>query len=721
MDSVTNTILALSIWLLSIFTIVIFVIKVFKKEIRVLNDKLDFKFFLIIALFLNLFTFFMVYREEMIYIWDFSGYWYLTLSFTDVYFSEPVNVIQVIFKSINNDLYNYFPSFFISPILEIFGRERAFYVLSIINIFLIPSIYCALLLINSLITNLDKFQNSILLLFLALVPALLSPVLTFGYVSVVGIIPMCLIFILILKIHQAPFSIKYSISLAVLFVVAVLLRRWFGIWCLSTVICYVMFLAYYFYTKKNTGIGKDLIKYVKTFVVVGGTGCLILGVFFWDFLTMSLGVDYSDLYSAYGKNSTLYQFWLSYQRIGGIPLLVILIGFFYLKDKKLVTLYIIVVVHLVLTILLFSKIQDFNLHHNYLLLVNWFVLLGLTVPVLVNRIPFFKYIAVLIVLLTFVLPQFKSFKSESLAYAFPNVSLKPNYNPNVDFITDLYYYLKKISEGEKQALYIVASDLHFNNESVNNIKFPDEYNSIGALLSTKHIDKRDGLPIDLITKAKFVVVSDKAKNHMDIEDQWVIAKFNDWIYDGAFSDKYETLKVFEDDNLGEIVVKKRKEAFSLKDIEFILNEFKTKYEAYPNLTTIPLLDKKIVGRELGDHWSEIYLEGSTIEDLQIKLYPGETTYTGFTYNLDEESTSLSFKASQYNTEEIQKQCLENGAGSLDLKIYSENLMLLDSTITWKKDVVFNLENIQSNQLKFEVYSGENDFCDWFILQDFKED
>lgn len=559
-----------------------------KDDVINFKENVDWRWLLIACVILNLFTIFFISSEETIYIWDFKTFWELSIVFSKSFYINPFKAFWMLYKSIINSDYNFLSAVFLAPFVKVFGVSRMAYELLLINLFIVPTAIGSTLFYHSTIDKLTKPTVTLSIIILLFFPLALIPTLK-GYIDIIGMPFFFLILFLIQKIKKQDFNLTYAVIIFQLIITTIFLRRWYGIWIQSIIIFTIIYYLIDIYKNKN------LLKYIKYLGIL-----LLLSSFtfllFKNFFIRSMSTDYRDIYSAYSSGSIINNCFALFNKIGLIYLFISLIGFFFLlRNKKAVVFSVGIFLSLIIIIISFSKIQDFGIHHRIILFPAIYIFLISAINSVYkinNKIAISILISIFVFLFVFVYN-----KSEVKNIFFPNTSFKPMVNPYMKTIKAINVSINELTKGQTACVMTLVSSEYFNDETIRFANFPIELNPNPVFLITHHVDKRDGLPLELFTTARFVLVTENTQTHLAESDQWVISKFNQWIFAGPFTHKYILVKEFYDANIGNIRILKREQPYNTSDLDFVESEFKKKYANYPNLTEINRNILQIKGSE----------------------------------------------------------------------------------------------------------------------------
>jgi hypothetical protein len=578
-------------------------------------------YFLFICLLVNLFIVFFISKERYIYYWDFNAYWFWWQQLSDLFKSNPIIAVITLIHSIRYDEYNLLPLFFLVPFNFLFGNGRLAYILSIANIFAIPSIFVISILIERISQSQKKnFGFFISTLTIALFPQFWIPIL-YGEVGVIGILIIGLIMLNYIKKPIEAQNFSDLILIGILLTFLILLRRWYAYWVVSFFIALIIERTVFLLPKYRFKI-KNYMPAVKNIFIIGA-------VFLISFLVIALPIakkmfftDYSDIYSAYRSDNSLIHFIINfYSYFGFLFILLFILGFFKsILNKKRRNLAMFLMIQFIIVFLFFSKTQDFAPKHYYLLIPTM-VVLSTTFIIDIFCFSSTKKITKQIFLSIFILILIINF---SIVFI-PEVSnkIENNFNIKIDYIfPDRWYPLvrndiseinnlvnvfeKDLWKSKDDYVYILASSNIFNDDILRNACL-SKRNTIlcGNFMATNHVDKRDGFPTQFFM-AKYVVITNPIQYHLRQEDQRVISIIVENILNknSNISVHYKKLDyIFILDNNIEVFIYEKIESFNKSDLDelsqMFINYYPDKKSIFKINNTCSLIEERGIYDNIG--------------------------------------------------------------------------------------------------------------------------
>ncbi len=648
-------------------------------------------------------------KERFIYFWDYAGYWRMAISFTELFFREPLGALDTLYHSINDYEYNYLPNLLLAPVNKLFGLNFPIYVFSIYLIYLIP----LSLIISSLCIKVVNIKSQQLKLALPLICLVFTPLviaMRFGMLDMIGLIP---VFIVLKILVNRNFLVhkNYTSALIIGLFLTLLLftRRWYIFWVLA------YFPTLFIANAIQSVVQKQRAILFNTIINLAITGCVILGiviVFFHPYFEMAVSKDYREIYSAY--QVPFFKQLMGFVNFYGLLIIALCcVGavFLYRKNDNSKKLVFFLLISTPLIVIPFTRINGFAIHHYYLLapFVVVSFLFGATAAKSCFKKPvFIAFVAVIAVnyVSVFVFPVFPSSR------LFASIDAKPKLRNDFSEINRISDDLVAL-QNQGNYVYILAGSGLFNDDIVGNTRFPD-INHHHALLATQVVDKRDGFPNSLFL-ANYVVVTDPVQLARE-GYQYLIEYLNEQIHNGILKDHYETVKDYTIDRGVKVLLKRRLSVPTQHEILKIKHFFQEKYPEFPSMYHIDESLAQISSVIKGDAYGKIAFDQG-----HLIIIPGNERPSEISFSLDStKNYTMSFNAGFANKEDILRNCDPENDAEVFLTIYTDDNVYDQSYLTHRKDSVYRISVSGIHGIKIQVDKGKNeDWCDWFQLNDFK--
>ena len=324
-----------------------------------------------------------VATRNFIYYWDFSNYYRKQIDSAAGFQAEgfALSVIGVV-KSIWYFAYSQFISVFLAAPYAFVPQTPDWFV-AVSAFAILPVLYWAVAICLKILENILEpkrggffFASGMLL---AGCLPLIHQALLYGQPDVLGLVFALLIIALTLQYDfTKPDPLRYAL-LALLTVMAISARRWYLFWVVAYYACYAASVVVRALREKSRGQLKHLLMFA---LLAGGAVCVTL----FPMIYVILRQNYSANYSFYHEGGFPFELVHQAQFLGiGLLLLLlagVLIGAIRRKTRALTLL---ALTNLMLTILLFTRIQNMGFHHT-LILVPAYLLLMLLLLAGISRL-----------------------------------------------------------------------------------------------------------------------------------------------------------------------------------------------------------------------------------------------------------------------------------------------------------------------------------------------
>lgn len=485
-------------------------------------------------LLVNLLAAWFVGQEHFRYFWDYSNYWERWMVVGDNLRHSPAGAITDLLVSVRYADYNHIAALILLPFGFLFGWGRLPYILGIVNLLALPGAVAFLFLMHLLAGRwgwLPRWKpalSALALLVLLLLPAFWDPLL-FGYVDVGGV---ALVFVMLWVYFQAPgpeISWKRLGLLALLAVALLLFRRAYSFWVLS----------FYLVVGLDTLLGclkaRDLrpADYLLALAKVLASGLAAFALFWYLATPLALRIlttDYAQVYSAWRHGAGFWQpLWAVAARLGLFQVAwLAAAALVALADKATRRVALFLLVQMALILVLFTRVQNFDPHHYYLILP---ALLVLSVTLLLRLLQWGRrgravlagYFLVSCLSMAVV---FIPAAGPGLAFAaplWPGARHAPLVRHDIDELNLLVGRVLELSADPGGLVYVLASSSTLNPDI---IRIPALQSVLGTrnpqlVLNPAEVDLRDGFPRDL-PAARFVVVASPIQYNLDPSAQRVV-------------------------------------------------------------------------------------------------------------------------------------------------------------------------------------------------------
>jgi len=468
-----------------------------------------------------------VLHERWIYFWDWSGYWRGTIDLAHHLRDDWPGALGKVVHSLRTDDYDLLPVLPLAPATLLFGASRLAYVLAIVVLYGLPAAASIVLFAQrAFLRPLGAAPAAVAAAAatVLLMPRLWLPILV-GLPDVVGCILVPFVW-WALRGGVAQLSRRQVAGIGVTLALLVVLRRWYAYWSAAFLIALVVEAAW-------TARGRPALRAAALRIAaIGGVALLVLLLATGSHGLAMLRTDYRSLYAAYRSTDPLRTAASRLLRDFGATWLVLAAGGLYLtlRSARTRALARLLLVQSVVIVVLFTRTQNFNAQHYYLLIPQIAALAGVCAGALAGlRAPLMRRVACAVLALVLVgdfatvfVPGVRA-RLGPLALAFSAVTYPPQVRDDLTELARLLRELDERSRANDDKIYVLSSSVVLNEGIVGDAHLADpSLPDFGdRILPTSHVDQRDGFPWAL-AQARYVVLAEPIGYHLDPADQRVI-------------------------------------------------------------------------------------------------------------------------------------------------------------------------------------------------------
>ncbi|MCX5868113.1 MAG: hypothetical protein NT009_11685 [Proteobacteria bacterium] len=351
----------------------------------------------LVYLSLNLFVYYFIRQERFIYFWDSANYWDKYQDISNLFKNNFILAAKTLIHSIRHDDYNLLPVFFLIPFNFLFGNQRLAYISSILNIYALPTAISFMILLAIIISKPHDKRlftvSSITFLTVMFFPQFFYPIL-FGYPDVIGVLIINIILFIYLKnpIEKQDFLTLVVTGFFLAFLI--MLRRWYAYWVVSFFISLVIERLIFLFREHRFKI-KYYLPSAKNIVVI----CAVSVISFFSIAApiakRMLFTNYADIYSAYKESRMATQAFMEFLSYFGLfSIFFFLLGFIQsavsVKTRRF---SLFLLIQFIITFLLFSRTQDFGIHHCYLLIPTMIIFISFSIISIYYYLVIIKHLA----------------------------------------------------------------------------------------------------------------------------------------------------------------------------------------------------------------------------------------------------------------------------------------------------------------------------------------
>jgi hypothetical protein len=487
----------------------------------------------------NVFVALFVSAERVVYWWDFSGYWKISMHWAQLMRGPARIAMETLLHSVAADDYNILPSVAIGSWMALVGESRTAYLLGIVNLYATGVIVMLIVLSHLFVRaggprrvrGLEFIPPAVALL----VPPLWVPILR-GYLDVGGVaIALAVLWLYFSSTRNPPLHAAF-LGIGLLLAGVYLFRRWYAFWVVSfLVVATIDRIALLCKDGWERGFRLRLaVRVLSPVLTMSLTMVLALAALALPVIRRVATTDYSDMFSAYKHDSNvLYNMGLLGDRFGWAFLcyaLISVLGLVAFRETRRMSLFLFLQAGL--TFFHFSSVQGFGLHHFYLLMPSILLLPTVFTMKLASLAqPRWTQTACLLCALVlgmattaaaFCRPASLLVTRHSLPL--PLTPCLPLTRNDLPELTRMFSVLDGHLQESQGRLYVLgASDLYSLDTFINApISLPVSFRSADRVIPhCPHVDKRDGFPRELLN-ADLVAVATPIQYALRPSDQQVV-------------------------------------------------------------------------------------------------------------------------------------------------------------------------------------------------------
>lgn len=475
---------------------------------------------------LDLYAVWFVGTEQTLYHADQVTYWSYSQQLARLLLADPVGAVGAIVRSIANNDLNLLPALPVACVMALFGSSRLVYLLSVITIYGSATIAMLVVALRRFGLAAPGLITALVFLF---VPVVWRPVFV-GYLGLGGVALALAVLALVLSDPGAPKETRSMALAGLLLATLVLFRRWWAIWGVAFCALVVLVVVWDLLRERPLSQRK-LNEMVKGPLVLGATACATLVVFAAPIIVQRATTDYADRFAAYSLEGWGQRVSALIAHVGVLGALLVAVSVVVLlADRRFRRSAAELVLLVVLTYLLMISIQDHSPQHWYLYDPSILLLVGLALGRSIEKFPFRRYptvwvpvMAVGIVMTAAVFVP--GFLESANPWLLPSDRVRPQMRNDLAEVDRLLAYLDHRYQNGSGAVYVLASSNLLSDHvlAFANLSMGTDHPSVGGIVGSAHVDRRDGFPRGLLV-ADAVVVTDPVQIHLRADDQRVVVE-----------------------------------------------------------------------------------------------------------------------------------------------------------------------------------------------------
>ena len=336
-----------------------------------------------------------VFGRKYEYAMDYTVYYNQQLEMHTLFQKSSLKGCYAIISSFWFSDYSYFINVLLEAPYCIFHASRDVYVIIYYVIFIIPVIIANNVLLLNIYHKFSNQQNLLPFMILGNLAILFAPIIHFaswlGMPDIFGLYFVFGIMILIINFDFERFSLINTIALAILIICLTITRRWYVFWLVGFVpIVFVLYLVFTFIHNRES-IKKLFIAEIKTALLAGA----IVGTFLAPFLYHNaIARNYTEEYAEWYYGGFPWEINHQIFLLGWAFIALLFVGLVYgLINSKLRLITITSVVGFLISLFVFTRIQNMGYHHCLLLFSFYLILLYNNLVLIANcKKPFVRNI-----------------------------------------------------------------------------------------------------------------------------------------------------------------------------------------------------------------------------------------------------------------------------------------------------------------------------------------
>lgn len=531
-----------------------------------------------VFLFINLFFYAEMTRQETIYYWDDADYWRKAIDAGNQLFSSPGSLLKKVYFSINHEDYNCLIPFFLALPTKVMGPAHITHVLLNLNLFLLPAAMVVALTAKN--STAPKAPLALLFAVAAAFPILLYPVLA-GYLDVFAVLMASLLYCLLFSQKEAlfHFDAARSLMLTAILILMVFGRRYFGYVLFGAVAASLLYVGVCLLEKHTDRYG--IAAFGKMILLTGGSTAAVLLLFFRGFLRRSLCNSFQKQYKAYQLGNMGYN-WKKFFLYIGILILALCIMDVVLDCVNRRFAYpTAMLAAMFLPAFFFFQVQSMGPHHYYIevvpLLLLQMELLG-TVQnwKTVGRRLVTTLIAVVVVL-NFTVSYVPMLHSYNTHFLTGSQRFLPLYREDVQELRSLADQVNSLTKGSKAHSYMLSASFRLNYSLLQNVYAPKTFCAVPSLYSTSEVDLRDGFPYAFLKSNVVIVCSPVQVGTAEKDAQIVALIAKDILQKSPISENYERKGEYALMEGVKAYVYYRRVNFTQKQLQYLQEQFNHLY------------------------------------------------------------------------------------------------------------------------------------------------
>ena len=336
-----------------------------------------------------LYFFWALNRRSFVYIWDYVNYINKQYAAEAAFAQSPAAGFHLIFGSFAEDYTNFITLFLEFPFCLSDRTGDSFAFCQVFSI--VPMLLTLLAGLVIKVGQMLQVKNRFWFFLIGLswcftypwlrMSAVLSQPDWFGLIFAFSILLLTLDF-RFEKLEPVRFGLLFLATAAI-----ILSRRWYLYFVVGYYFAYAVLVLVSSIRTARAGQKHEGIVQVRNLVLFGLMSMAAMVILLWPMVSHIIGYDYADRYAYYNGGGFLTEISLQFWRMGLLNLILIGLGlWFSLKRRKMPALPCLAGLEILLSMLLFTRVQNTGSHQMLLFLPGWFILFLLGAAALAENI-----------------------------------------------------------------------------------------------------------------------------------------------------------------------------------------------------------------------------------------------------------------------------------------------------------------------------------------------
>ena len=336
-------------------------------------------------------------RRSFVYIWDYVNYINKQYGAEAAFLQSPAAGFQFIFGSLAEDYTNFITLFLDFPFCLSDRTGDSFAFCQVFSV--LPMLLVLLAGLTIKVGQMLRVKNRFWYFLIGMtwmvtypwlrMSAMLSQPDWFGLIFGFSILLLTLDF-RFEKLEPVRFCLLFAATAAI-----ILSRRWYLYFVVGYYFAYAVLVLVSSVRIARAGQKKQALLQVRNLVLFGLMSMVAMLVLLWPMVSRILGYSYAERYSYYNGGGMVTEIYLQNARMGLMNLVLIGLGlWFCLKRHKMPALPCLAGLEILLSMLLFTRVQTTGSHQMLLFLPGWFLLFLLGASALAEGITRRRYLKI---------------------------------------------------------------------------------------------------------------------------------------------------------------------------------------------------------------------------------------------------------------------------------------------------------------------------------------